>query len=160
MLSKYFAGVFIVGYLIEYLRKEDYLQVITKAAIPAIMSILVSLPFGIIDVLNSTVLFYNTEERLLDGSFGGSLVSELVLFFHLTDIVWVFTLTGFVIILIIGLFLSDLFQRLVVMGSLALCVITGISAQFIPMLLLILMLAGKILIFEQQKTLHTLSDIQ
>ncbi|MHA2168278.1 MAG: hypothetical protein ACXAB7_00065 [Candidatus Kariarchaeaceae archaeon] len=160
MLSKYFAGIFIVSYLIEYLRKQEYFQVFTKAAITTIISILVSIPFGIMDVLKSTVLFYNTEERILDGSFGGSIVSELVLFFQLEDIVWVFTLTGFLIILIIGLLLHDLLQRLVVMSCLALFVITGISAQFLPMILLILMLAGKILIFEPQQILPVSSEIQ
>ena len=158
MLSKYFAGIFIVAYLIEYLRKQEYLEVIIKGAVVAIMSILVSIPFGIYEVLKSTVLFYNTEERILDGSFGGSLVSELVLFLKLEDIVWLFTLTGFMIILVIGLFLSDLFQRLVIMSCLALFVITGISAQFIPMIVLILMASGKILIFEQQEILSVIDE--
>jgi hypothetical protein len=160
MLSKYFAGIFIVAYLIEYLRKEEYFPVIIKGAIVAIMSILVSIPFGILDVLNSTVLFYNTEERILDGSFGGSIVSELVLFLKLEDIVWVFTLTGFIIILIIGLLLNNLYQRLVVMSCLALFVITGISAQFIPMIVLILMLCGKIRIFEHQHILSVTGENQ
>jgi len=114
----------------------------------------VSIPFGLVDVLKSTVFFYNTEERILDGSFGGSIVSELVLFFNLENIVWVFTLLGFFIILIIAFLIKDLHQRLVITSCLALCVITGISAQFIPTICFILIIAGQILIFQQQKALN------
>ncbi len=148
MLSKYFAGIFIVAYIIEYLRKQEYIEVLIKTAIPTILSIIVCLPFGIFDVLNSTVFFYNTEQRILDGSFGGSIVSELVLFLHHENIVWVYTFIGFFIILIIALLLKDLFQRLVVISCLALFVITGISAQFLPIIAFILILSGQIILFS------------
>ncbi|MCK4849588.1 MAG: hypothetical protein KAT16_11200, partial [Candidatus Heimdallarchaeota archaeon] len=100
-----------------------------------------------------TVFFYNTEERILDGSFGGSIVSELVLFFNLENIVWVFTLLGFFIILIIAFLIKDLYQRLVITSCLALCVITGISAQFLPTITFTLIITGQILIFRQQKAI-------
>jgi hypothetical protein len=155
MLSKYFAGIFIVGYVVDYLRKQEYVDAIIKTTIAAVISLLVSIPFGLVDVLKSTVFFYNTEERILDGSFGGSIVAELVLFLNLENIVWVFTLIGFFIILIIAFLIEDLYQRLVITSCLALCVITGISAQFLPTITFILIIAGQIIIFEQQKVIAT-----
>ncbi len=151
MLSKYFAGIFIVAYLVEYLRKQEWLEVIVKSMIAGVLSILVSLPFGILEVLNSTVFFYNTEERILDGSFGGSIFSEAILYFNLEDIIWLFTVVGFSIILIVAILIKDLFQRLVITSCLALFVITGISAQFLTLIILILVLAGQILLFDGQK---------
>ena len=153
MLSKYFAGIFIVAYIVDYLRKQEYIEAMIKTTIAVVLSLLVSIPFGLVDVLKSTVFFYNTEERILDGSFGGSIVSELVLFFNLENIVWVFTLLGFFIILIIAFLIKDLYQRLVITSCLALCVITGISAQFLPTISFILIIAGQILIFQQQKAM-------
>ncbi|MHA2165683.1 MAG: hypothetical protein ACXAAT_07425 [Candidatus Hodarchaeales archaeon] len=61
MLSKYFAGIFIVTYVVEYLLKEEYVDALIKTIITAALSLLVSIPFGIVDVLKSTVFFYNTE---------------------------------------------------------------------------------------------------
>jgi hypothetical protein len=151
MLSKYFAGIFIVAYIIEYLRKQEWIEVIIKGMIAGGLSILVSLPFGIMEVLNSTVFFYNTEERILDGSFGGSIFSELILFFKFEDNIWLFTVVGFSIILVVAIILKDLFQRLVITSCMALFVITGISAQFLTFIILILLLAGQIVLFVGQK---------
>ncbi|MHA2154027.1 MAG: hypothetical protein ACXABU_01710, partial [Candidatus Hodarchaeales archaeon] len=53
MLSKYFAGIFIVAYIVEYLRKQEYMEVLIKSVIAGVLSIVVSLPFGIMNVLNS-----------------------------------------------------------------------------------------------------------
>jgi len=153
MLSKYFAGIFIVGYVVDYLRKQEYIDAMIKTTIAVVLSLLVSIPFGLVEVLKSTVFFYNTEERILDGSFGGSIVSELVLFLNLENIVWVFTLLGFFIILIVAFLIKDLYQRLVITSCLALCVITGISAQFLPTISFILIIAGQIVIFHQQKSI-------
>jgi hypothetical protein len=152
MLSKYFAGIFIVAYIIEFLKKNDYIEVLKKTAIPAVLSIIVSVPFGIINVLNSTVLFYNTEERILDGSFGGSIISELVIFLNHENIVWIYTISGFFIILIIALLLKDLPQRLVVTSCLALCVITGISVQFLVIITFILIASGQIVLFRPSES--------
>ncbi len=151
MLSKYFAGIFIVAYIVEYLRKQEYMEVLIKSGIAGVLSIIVSLPFGIMNVLKSTVFFYNTEERILDGSFGGSIFSEIILFLQLEDIIWLFTIMGFSIILIIAIMIDDLFQRLVITSCLALFVITGISAQFLVVITLILIISGQILLFEGQK---------
>ena len=153
MLSKYFAGIFIVAYVVEYLMKKEYVDALIKTTIAAVLSLLVSIPFGIVDVLKSTVFFYNTEERILDGSFGGSIVSELILFFNLENIIWVFTILGFFIILIIAFLIKDLYQRLVITSCLALCVITGISAQFLPTITFILIIAGQIIIFKNQRSM-------
>ena len=49
--------------------------------------------------------------------------------------------------------IKDLYQRLVITSCLALCVITGISAQFFPTISFILIIAGQILIFQQQKAM-------
>jgi hypothetical protein len=151
MLSKYFAGIFIVSYVVEYLMKKEYVDALIKTVIAVALSLLVSIPFGIVDVLKSTVFFYNTEERILDGSFGGSIFSELVLFFNLENIIWLFTILGFFIILIIAFLIKDLYQRLVITSCLALCVITGISAQFLPTITFILIIAGQIIIFKNQR---------
>jgi hypothetical protein len=151
MLSKYFAGIFIVAYIVEYLRKQEYFEVLIKGALAGVLSLIVSLPFGIMNVLNSTVFFYNTEERILDGSFGGSIFSEVILFLQLEDIIWLFTLVGFSIILVVAILIKDLFQRLVITSCLALFVITGISAQFLVVITLILIISGQILLFDGQK---------
>ncbi len=153
MLAKYFAGIFIVAYVIDYLRRKEFIDSIIKIMIPVIMTFIFFFPFGIIKVLESTVFFYNTEERILDGSFGGSIVSELVLFLGLENIVWVFTLIGFLCILIIAFLISDLNQRLIVTSLLALCVISGISAQFFPMILFIFIISNQLLLFEKNKQL-------
>ncbi|MFX0171964.1 MAG: hypothetical protein ACFE9L_08595 [Candidatus Hodarchaeota archaeon] len=151
MLTKYFTGIFIVAYIIDYLRKTEFIDSIIKTLIPVIMTFIFSLPFGLIEVFKSTVLFYNTEERILDGSFGGSIVSELVLFLGLENIVWVFILIGFFCILVIAFLISDLHQRLIVTSLLALCVISGISAQFFPMILFIFIVSKRLLLFEKDK---------
>ena len=151
MLSKYFAGIFIVGYLIQYLYKKQYIRAIKLSLIPIGLTIIFLLPFGIIETLNSTVFFYNTEQRILDGSFGGSIFSEIILLLSLEEITWLITLVGFAGILVIILKLKDLYERLVI-GSLAsMLVISGISAQFFPMILFILILSNSVCIFEYQK---------
>ncbi|MHA2165682.1 MAG: hypothetical protein ACXAAT_07420 [Candidatus Hodarchaeales archaeon] len=47
--------------------------------------------------------------------------------------------------------IKDLYQRLVITSCLALCVITGISAQFLPTITFILIIAGQIIIFQNQR---------
>ncbi|MHA1974159.1 MAG: hypothetical protein ACTSW1_14265 [Candidatus Hodarchaeales archaeon] len=157
MLSKYFAGIFIVAYIIEYLLKKNYKEVILKSAIPSLLTLIFFLPFGISETLNSTVFFYNTEERLLDGSFGGSIFAELILFFNLTQVIWLFTLIGFTLILIIILLIKDLYQRLIIGSLTSLLVITGISAQFFPMIFFIMLYAKIILLFNSNKELKTVN---
>ena len=151
MLSKYFAGIFIVGYLIQYFHKKDYFTTIRLSLIPIVLTIIFFLPFGVIETLNSTVLFYNTEQRILDGSFGGSIFSEIILFFNLEEITWLFTLIGFMCILVIILQIKDLYERLVVGSLTSLLVISGMSAQFFPMILFILILSNNVCIFDYQK---------
>lgn len=144
MLAKYFAGIFIVAYIVEDLRLKNFKTSFINGLIPVILTLVVFLPFGIFETLKSTVFFYNTEERLLDGSFGGSLVSELVLFLQLETVVWIFTLAGFAIILVICFLIKDQYERLVVSSLLALLVLSGISAQFFPMILFILIVAERV----------------
>ncbi len=144
MLAKYFAGIFIVAYLIEDFLQRDYKTTIINGLIPVFLTLAFLFPFGILETLKSTVFFYNTEERLLDGSFGGSLVSEIVLFLHLESIVWVFVIIGFAVILVICLLMKDLYERLVVSSLLALLVLSGISAQFFPMIMFILIVAERV----------------
>jgi len=151
MLAKYFAGIFIVAYIIDYLRKKEFTESILKIMIPIILTFVFLLPFGLVEVLKSTVFFYNTDERILDGSFGGSIVSELVLFLGMENIVWVFTLIGFSCILVIAFLISNLYQRLIVSSLLALCVISGISAQFFPMILFIFIISRRLLLFEEKE---------
>jgi len=163
MLAKYFAGIFIMAYIVEYVRKKEIVESCVKSAIFGCLSLLFLLPFGIMEVLNSTVFFYNSEERIADGSLGGSLISELVLFLQLESIIGVFTLLGFMFILLVAFYLSDLYTRLVVSSLLALLVISGISAQFFPMIVFILILSNKITFFDKNnekifQTLHETSN--
>ncbi len=151
MLSKYFTGIFIVAYIVECLRKREILDSIIKSLITVLMTFMFLFPFGMLEVLNSTVFFYNTEERILDGSFGGSLVSELVLFLRLESIIWVFTFIGFACILIIAFIISDFYQRLIVTSLCSLLVISGISAQFFPMILFVLILSNQVILFDRQE---------
>ncbi len=160
MLAKYFAGIFIVGYIVEYVRKKNLIETFVKSAIFGILSLVFLLPFGIVEVINSTVFFYNTEERIADGSFGGSLISELVLFLRLESIVWIFTILGFTFILLVAFYLSDLYKRLIVTSLLSLLVISGISAQFFPMIIFILIISGKISIFDKKEELKTKDTIE
>lgn len=148
MLSKYFAGIFIVSYIVEYFRRKEILECIIKGTIAVIMTLTFLIPFGFMEVLNSTVLFYNSEERTADGSLGGSLFSEFVLFFNLESVIGLFTIIGFGLILIMALILSDLYKRLVVTSLLSLLVISGISAQFFPMIIFILIISKQIVIFD------------
>jgi hypothetical protein len=155
MLAKYFAGIFIVAYIVEYIRKRNFIETLMKSAIFGILSLVFLLPFGMVEVINSTVFFYNTEERIADGSFGGSLVSELVLFLHLESIVWVFTVLGFTIILLVAFYLSNLYTRLVVTSLLSLLIISGISAQFFPMIIFILIISNRLIIFDTKDEMRT-----
>ncbi|MFX0087419.1 MAG: hypothetical protein ACFFAU_17345 [Candidatus Hodarchaeota archaeon] len=159
MLAKYFAGIFIVGYIVEYVRKKKGIEIFMKSAIFGVLSLVFLFPFGIIEVINSTVFFYNTEERIADGSFGGSLISELVLFLHLESIVWLFTVLGFAFILLVAFYLSDLYKRLVVTSLLSLLVISGISAQFFPMIIFILIISGKISFLDKKEDLKAKDTI-
>ncbi|MFX0211700.1 MAG: hypothetical protein ACFFDT_37330 [Candidatus Hodarchaeota archaeon] len=147
MLTKYFTGIFIVAYIVDYLRKKEFVKSLIMAFITVILTFIFIFPFGVIQVLKSTVFFYNTEERILDGSFGGSIVSELVLLLNLVDIVWIFTLFGFLCILIIALLIEDLHQRCIITSLLALCVITGMSPQFFLMIVFIFIVSTRILLF-------------
>ncbi|WP_455463774.1 hypothetical protein [Candidatus Hodarchaeum mangrovi] len=151
MLSKYFAGIFIVGYFIQYFHKKEYFTAIKLSLIPILLTFIFLLPFGIIETLKSTVFFYNTEQRILDGSFGGSIFSEIILMFGLEDFTWLFTLIGFTLILIIILQLKDLYERLVIGSLTSLLVLSGMSAQFFPMILFILILSNSVCIFDYQK---------
>jgi hypothetical protein len=151
MLAKYFAGIFIVAYIVGYLREKKILEGIIKAIIASVITFAFLIPFDIFEVLKSTVFFYNTEERILDGSFGGSIVSEFVLFFNIASMVWIFTLFGFIFILIIAFILTDLYERLIVTSLLALCVISGISAQFLLMIIFIFIIGNRLIIFNTQK---------
>ncbi len=151
MLAKYFAGIFIVAYIINYIRKKEYRESMIQTIIPVIMAVFFIVPFGLINVLKSTIFFYNSEQRTLDGSMGGSIVSELVLWLNLENIIWIFTLIGFILILIIAFLISNLYQRLITTSLLALLVISGISAQFFPMILFVFIYSNKINFFPVTK---------
>ena len=159
MLSKYFTGIFIVAYIVEYLRKREIIESLIKSSIAAILTFMFLLPFGFMEVLNSTVFFYNTEERILDGSFGGSLVSELVLLLSLESIVWLFTIIGFACILMIAFIISDFYQRLIITSLCSLLVITGMSAQFFPMILFVFIMSKQVRFFDHQNTKNELKTL-
>lgn len=158
MLSKYFAGIFIVAYIVHYLRKKEYRVSLPKISIPIIMTFVFLIPFGIMNVLGSTVFFYNSEERTLDGSMGGSIVSELVLWLNLENMVWIFTLIGFACILVIAFLISNLYQRLITTSLCALLVISGISAQFFPMILFIFVFMKKVIFFPTPTQIRDLDS--
>ncbi|MFW9855575.1 MAG: hypothetical protein ACFFFG_10965 [Candidatus Thorarchaeota archaeon] len=150
MLTKYFTGIFVVALLVNYLRDFDFTNGLKLLTEMFLLTSLFFVLFGPIEVLNSTVLFYNTPERTLDGSFGGTVLAEFVLFFGLLDIAWVFTLVGLFGILLVAFLIDDVHKRMIITSLLSLLVITGIAAQFLPMILYAFILSNRIVFFPQQ----------
>ncbi|MFW9778566.1 MAG: hypothetical protein ACFFE8_06895 [Candidatus Heimdallarchaeota archaeon] len=150
MLTKYFTGIFIVALLVKSVKEFDLANGLKLFSEMILLTSSFFILFGPIEVLNSTVLFYNTPERVLDGSFGGSAVAEFVLFFGLLDVVWIFTLVGLFCILLVAFLIDDVYKRMIVTSLLSLFVITGIAAQFLPMILYVFILSNRILFFVRE----------
>ena len=108
------------------------------------------LPFGIIETLKSTVFFYSSEERTLDGSLGGSLFSEFAIFTKTVEFIGVYMIIGFAFILVISILIKDLYTRMIISSLLSLLVISGMSAQVFPMIALIFILSNRVILFKSQ----------
>lgn len=150
MLTKYFTGIFIVAFILEFLLTKRFKEMITYSFIPALLTLIMIFPFGIIETLKSTVFFYSSEDRMLDGSLGGSLFSEIALFTNTVQFIGVYMILGFAFILVISLLIKDLYTRMIISSLLSLLVISGMSAQVFPMIAFIFILSNQIILFENQ----------
>jgi len=151
MLTKYFTGIFIVAFILEFFLSKRFKEMIIYSLIPAILTLILIFPFGIIETLKSTVFFYSSEDRMLDGSLGGSLFSEIALITNTVQYIGIYMIIGFIFILIISLLIKDLYTRMIVSSLLSLLVISGMSAQVFPMIAFVFILSNRIILFESQK---------
>ncbi|MFX1282012.1 MAG: hypothetical protein ACFFB5_00090 [Promethearchaeota archaeon] len=152
-LSKYFAGIFLVAIWITYLHEKSWKKIIAAPGIPFLGFLIVSLPFNILWVLESTVLFYNSERRQIeDGSLGGTIVAEFARAFNLIEIIGILTLIGLILIFLIGIFIKKNTElRLIVMSLLSLLVINSFALPFLAIALFGVILFDYILITSSQR---------
>ncbi|MFX1505409.1 MAG: hypothetical protein ACFFDC_04755 [Promethearchaeota archaeon] len=152
-LSKYFAGVFLVAIWITYLYDKDWKKVIAAPGIPFLGFLIVSFPFNISWVFESTVVFYNSERRHIeDGSLGGTIVAEFAKIFDLIEIIGILTLIGLFLIFILGLTIrKDANLRIVVMSLLSLLVINSFALPFLAISIFAVILFDYTLITSSQR---------
>ena len=160
-LSKYFAGVFLVAIWITYIHEKDWKKVIAAPGIPFLGFLIVSFPFNISWVFESTVVFYNSERRHIeDGSLGGTIVAELAKIFDLIGIIGILTAIGLFLIFILGLSIkrnSNL--RIVIMSLLSLLVINSFALPFLATSIFAVILFDYVLITSsQRKTPETVEN--
>ncbi|MHA1448232.1 MAG: hypothetical protein ACTSP4_02300 [Candidatus Hodarchaeales archaeon] len=170
-LSKYFAAIFIVAILIEYFRPilvklHDYIHrrqsdesiqwkyLTINTIIPAVSALAVMIPFNFFWVFDATFGFYNSNRRLEDLSMGGTIVSEIARLFSIEELVGILSMSGFLIIVLIALFIEDSRSRLLFVGFASLNAVTGFSAQFIPMMFFFLVVFNRVMIMDFQKLDH------
>ncbi|MFX1515707.1 MAG: hypothetical protein ACFFC6_05315 [Promethearchaeota archaeon] len=151
-LSKYFAGVFLVAIWITYLYEKEWKKVIAAPAIPFLGFLIVSLPFNIFWVFESTVLFYNSERRHIeDGSLGGTIVAEFAKAFDLIAIIGILTIIGLLLIFVLGLTIKkNTNLRIVVMSLLSLLVINSFALPFLAISIFAVILFDFALITSSQ----------
>ena len=151
-LSKYFAGVFLVAIWITYIYEKDWKKVIAAPGIPFLGFLIVSFPFNISWVFESTVVFYNSERRHIeDGSLGGTIVAEFAKAFDLIEIIGILTLLGLVLIFILGLIIKkNTNLRIVVMSLLSLLVINSFALPFLAIAIFAVILFDYTLITSSQ----------
>ncbi|MFW9903453.1 MAG: hypothetical protein ACFFFH_03910 [Candidatus Thorarchaeota archaeon] len=151
-LSKYFAGVFLVAIWITYLNEKDWKKVLAAPGIPFISFLVVSFPFNISWVFESTVVFYNSERRHIeDGSLGGTIVAEFAKMFDLIEIIGILTLIGLFFIFILGLAIrKNTNLRIVVMSLLSLLVINSFALPFLAISIFAVILFDYALITSSQ----------
>jgi hypothetical protein len=160
-LSKYFAGVFLVAIWITFIHQKDWKKVIAAPGIPFLGFLIVSFPFNIFWVFESTVVFYNSERRHIeDGSLGGTIVAELAKMFDLIGIIGILTAIGLCLIFILGLSIrKNTNLRIVVMSLLSLLVINSFALPFLAISIFAVILFDYILITSsQRKTLETVES--
>lgn len=152
-LSKYFAGVFLVAIWITYLFDKDWKKVIAAPGIPLLGFLIVSFPFNISWVFESTVVFYNSERRHIeDGSLGGTFVAEFAKMFDLIEIIGILTLIGLFLIFILGLTIrKDTNLRIVVMSLLSLLVINSFALPFLAISIFAVILFDYTLVTSSQR---------
>jgi len=158
-LSKYFAGVFLVAIWITYLYEKEWKKVIAAPGIPFFSLLVVSLPFNIMWVLESTVLFYNSARRHIeDGSLGGTIVAEFAKIFNLIEIIGILTLIGLILIFILGIFIRKNTElRLVVMSLLSLLVINSFALPFLAIAIFGVILFDYVIITSSQREKYTIN---
>jgi hypothetical protein len=159
-LSKYFAGVFLVAIWITFLYEKDWKKVIAAPVIPFFGFLIVSFPFNISWVFESTVVFYNSERRHIeDGSLGGTMVAEFAKMFDLIEVIGILTLVGLCLIFILGLLIrKNTNLRIVVMSLLSLLVINSFALPFLAISIFTVILFDYVLITSSQGTEYTLIE--
>ncbi|MFX0093969.1 MAG: hypothetical protein ACFFBD_19675, partial [Candidatus Hodarchaeota archaeon] len=137
--------------LVQHLRAKDWKSVVLDFLIPAITAVIVCLPFGIWNVINSTLIFYGTAERALDGTMRGSFLVEIAIFLGLTDFLLLLTLGSFAIIFGIAAFvLKDNDTRMLFVATASLFVLSGIEVCFLPFLALLAVILNRVYVGEAQ----------
>jgi len=151
-LSKYFAGVFLVAIWITYIYEKEWKKVIAAPGIPFLGFLIVSFPFNISWVFESTVVFYNSERRHIeDGSLGGTIVAEFAKAFDLVEIIGILTLIGLLLIFILGLAIKkNTNLRIVVMSLLSLLIINSFALPFLAIAVFTVILFDYTLITSSQ----------
>lgn len=157
-LSKYFSGIFLVALWITFLYEKEWKKIIAAPGIPFLGFLIVAFPFNISWVLESTVLFYNSERRYIeDGSLGGTVVAEFAKVFDLIDIIGILTLIGLFLIFILGLSIKKNTKlRLVVMSLLSLLVINSFALPFLTISIFAVILFDYALITSSQRKKYAL----
>ncbi|MFW9991844.1 MAG: hypothetical protein ACFFD4_07270 [Candidatus Odinarchaeota archaeon] len=150
-LSKYLAAIFIAAILVDFLRNREWKNLIYGTLGPGVIATVMMLPFNIFWVLDATVFFYSSDRRLEDLSMGGTIVSEVAKLLGIVEWVGLLSVVGFVAVGLFALFIRDSKTRLLFVGFASLNVITGFSAQFIPMMFYMLIAFDRVLILDQQK---------
>ena len=128
-------------------------KVIAAPGIPFLGLLIASLPFNILWVLESTVIFYNSERRHIeDGSLGGTIVAELARAFNLIEVIGILTIIGLILIFILGIFIKkDTNLRVVVMSLLSLLVINSFALPFLAIAIFGVILFNYTLITSSQR---------
>ncbi|MFX0060583.1 MAG: hypothetical protein ACFFC7_00170 [Candidatus Hermodarchaeota archaeon] len=148
-LSKYYAVLLFFPFLVQKIREKDWISALVTFLVPAITALIVCLPFGLWNVIKSTLLFYGTAERALDGTMRGSLLVEVAIFLGLTDFLLPLTLASFAIVFGIATFiLRDNNTRLLFVATASLFILSGIEVCFLPFLALLAVILNRVYVGE------------
>ncbi|MFX1253011.1 MAG: hypothetical protein ACFFCZ_15500 [Promethearchaeota archaeon] len=148
-LSKYYAVLLFFPLLVQKIREKEWIPALITFLIPAITALIVCLPFGLWNVIKSTLLFYGTSERALDGTMRGSLLVEIALLLGLIDFLLILTLASFAIVFGIAAFiLRDNDTRLLFVATASLFILSGVEVCFLPFLALLAVILNRVYVGE------------
>ena len=149
-LSKYFAAIFVFPLAISYLKRREWKEAVLAIMIPFALFLIVCIPFDILAVLKSTLFFYTSSERLYDGSMQGAFLTDMLVSLGFGNYVTLLIIGGFLIILIISIFLlKDETTQFLFWGSASILFMSGNELQFVPFLILLALACGRINLGDQ-----------